>query len=264
MQIPVLEGREFSALDGLGSPGVAIINETMARRLLPGENPMGRRLRLAGMGLGPWLQIIGVTGDTKFRSLEQKPLPMLYLPLGQHYRPEMVLHVRATRPGSLIGALRREVQVLDKELPVYNVGTFAEHLDSELLDQRVIAILVSVFGLLAMLLASVGLYGAISYVAGQRTREIGIRMALGAEPRNVLELVVSQGLALALIGIGMGTAAALALTRLISSRLYGVSATDPVSFFSAATLVAAVALAAGYIPARRAARIDPMVALRHE
>jgi ABC-type antimicrobial peptide transport system permease subunit len=205
-----------------------------------------------------------VAGDSKFRGLEQKPLPMLYLPLGQHYEPEMVLHVRAAQPKSLIGALRREVNALDGDLPLYAVGTFAEHLDSELFEQRFMATLVSVFALLAMLLASVGLYGVISYAVGQRTHESGVRMALGAEARDVLKLVLGQGLALTFVGIAIGAPAALALARLISSRLYGVTPTDPVSVLSAATLLAAVALAAAYIPARRAARIDPMAALRHE
>jgi len=264
MGIPLRQGRDFSALDDVNAAGVAIINETMARRFWPGEIPLGRRLRLSGMGLGPWLQIVGVAGDSTFRSLNQKPLPMLYTPLYQRYEPEMVLHVRATHPKSLIGALRREVKALDADVPVYDVGTFAEHLDAELFDQRVMATMISVFAVLASILASVGLYGVISCAVGQRTREFGIRMALGAETRDVLKLILEQGLALTIAGIAIGCAAALAFARMIASRLYGVSATDPLSVLSAAALLAAVAIAASYIPARRAVRIDPMAALRHE
>jgi putative ABC transport system permease protein len=264
MRIPLLQGREFSSRDGMGASGVAIINETMARRFWPGEIPLGRRLRQAGMCIGPWLQVIGVAADSKFRTLDQKPLPMLYMPLGQHYEPGTVLHVRAARPKSLIGALRHEVNALDQDLPVYAVGTFAEHLDSELFDQRVITTLVSGFAVLAMLLASVGLYGVVSYAVGQRTREIGVRMALGAEGRDVLKLVLGKALALTFAGIVIGAAASLVLARLISSQLYGVSASDPVSLLSAATMLTAVAIAASYIPARRVIRGNPVAALRHE
>ncbi|MBZ5499836.1 MAG: ABC transporter permease [Acidobacteriia bacterium] len=264
MQIPFLQGREFTSLDGVGAPGVAIINETMARSFWPGEIALGRRLRLAGMGIGPWLQIIGVAGDSKFRGLDQKPLPLLYLPIGQHYRPEMVLHVRASQPKSLIGTLRREVNALDANLPVYAAGTFAEHLDAELLDQRIIATLVSVFAAAAMFLASIGLYGVISQAVGQRTREIGVRMALGAESRDILKLVLGMGLTLTFAGIGIGAAAALALARLTASRLYGVSTTDPASILTAAMLLAVVASGASYIPARRVASSDPVAALRRE
>ncbi|MGD0309341.1 MAG: ABC transporter permease [Acidobacteriota bacterium] len=264
MQIPLRQGREFGSRDDVNAPGVAIINETMARRFWPGEIPLGRRLRLTGMGVGPWLQIVGMAGDSLFSSLDQKPLAMLYTPLYQRYEPEMVLHVRAAHPRNLIGALRREVRALDADVPVYAVGTFADHLDEELLDQRVMATMVSVFALLATILASVGLYGVISYAVGQRTREIGIRMALGAEARDVLKLILGQGLALTLAGVGIGAAAALVFARMASSRFYEVSATDPVSIWSAATVLAGVAIVASYIPARRVVRIDPMAALRHE
>ncbi len=264
MRIPFLRGREFTSRDVVGAPGVAIINETMARSLWPGENPLGRRVRLAGMGTGPWLQIIGMAGDSKFRGLDQKPLPLLYLPIGQHYRPEMVLHVRAAQPKSLVGALRREVNALDANLPVYDARTFGEHLNAELLEQRIIAALVSVFAVAAMLLASVGLYGVVSHAVGQRTREIGVRMALGAESRQILKLVLRMGLTLTFAGIGIGAAAALALARLTASRLYGVSATDPASILTAAMMLAVVATGASYIPARRMASSDPMAALRHE
>ena len=215
-------------------------------------------------GPGPWRQIIAVSRDIKFRSLDQKPIPMMYLPFGQHYRPAMVLHVRTSQSKNLIEPLRREVQALDREVPVYDVGTFAEHLDEELIDQRLLATLAGFSALLAMLLASIGLYGVISHSVAQRTHEIGVRMALGAEAWDVLRMIVGQGLILTVAGLGIGGAAALALTRLVSSRLYGVSATDPVSFFAAALLIAIVAIAASYIPARLAARIDPAVSLRHE
>jgi predicted permease len=261
--ISLVAGRGFSDRDGAGEKGVVVINQTMARRLWPGENPIGRRLRLEQQGED--LEIVGVASDVKIRDLSETSRVYMYLPFTQRYESRAVLLVRArTNPLALLPSVERETHFLDGNIPLIEPRTLTEHVEESLGRQRLMASLIAIFGLLALALAAVGLYGTISYAVSQRTRELGIRMALGAERRDVLRLVVRHGLKLTLIGLGIGIAGALALTRFLSTLLYGVRPTDPLTFVAVSLLLAVVALFACYIPARRATKVDPMVALRYE
>jgi predicted permease len=264
MGIPLLKGRDFNAQDRADAPKVAVINETLARDFFGNDNPLGRRI---GIGEKPEREIIGVIKDTKYIDLKKQAPRTVYVPIAQTtiWSTERTLHVRtAGEPTNLIAAIRHEVETLDKNLPIYNVRTFTELVAQSIYQERLIATLSSFFGLLALLLASLGLYGVMAYSVTRRTREIGIRLALGAQTSDVLKLVVRQGMTLALIGIGLGIAAAWALTRVLSNLLYGISATDPLTFVSLSMLLAGVALLACYLPARRATKVDLMSALRHE
>ena len=264
--IPILRGRDFTEEVKQGAPKVVIINETMAHRFFANEEPLGRRLRVRPRGGQPVsYEIIGVVRDSKYLSLGEDPAPFLFFPYLQNPFPVMTLLVRANgNPKNLTGAVRHEVQALDANLPPFNVVTLTENIDISLFPARFGALLLGGFGLLALVLATVGIYGVMSYSVGQRTHEIGIRMALGAQVNSVLKLVVGQGMLLAVIGVAVGLAAAFVLSRVVKSLLYGVSATDLVTFAGIALLLIVVALLACYIPARRAAKIDPMVALRYE
>jgi len=264
MGISLLAGRDFGAEDGPDAPKVAIINETFARAFWGHENPIGRRI---GVGSKPDREIIGVIKDTKYRDLKEQTQRTVYVPFAQAeaVSAERTLHVRtAGDPKNLIAAIRHEVQTLDQNLPVYGVRTYTELVAESMSQERIIATLSSFFGLLALLLASIGLYGVMAYAVVRRRREIGIRIALGAQARDVLKLVVGQGIRLTLIGVAIGLGAAFALTRLIKSLLFGVGVTDPTTFVVISLLLTLVALLACYLPARRATRVDPMVALRYE
>ncbi len=261
LKIPVLSGREFAAEDNDQSQKVVVINETMAKRYWRGEDPVGRRLRRGG----DTYVVAGVARDIKYRTLGEAPQPHLYFPLFQNYRPDVTLQVRAgAGPLSLIEAVRQTSAAMDPRLPLFDVKTLDEHVSLSMIPQRIAAMMLGLFGALALALASVGLYGVMANAVNQRTQEIGIRMALGASYRSVLGLVLGQGMSLALIGVAGGLVAAFALTRLMSSILLGVSATDFLTFAATSLLLMAVALAACFIPARRAARLDPMIALRRE
>src|SRR5262245_866981 len=265
MGIPLLLGRDFADSDGAGAPKVAIINETLARSFWGNENPIGKRIGVESAG--PDSEIIGVIKDTKYRYLKEQIPRTVYVPLAQREvrADERVLHIRTTgEPKDLIAAIRREARALDKDLPVYNVKTFSELAAEGMSQERIVATLSSFFGLLALLLASIGLYGVMAYAVARRTREIGIRLALGAQSGAVIKLVIRQGMGLVAIGLVIGLAGALALTRFIAGQLYGVGATDPATFAVISLLLMTVALAACYLPARRATKVDPMVALRQE
>jgi macrolide transport system ATP-binding/permease protein len=265
LQIPLMQGRDFSWRDRADAPGVIIVNETMARRLWPGEAAVGRRLRIGNKPDTPYLEVIGVAKDGKYRSLGENPRPYMYLPMLQNYRPGMTLLVRTSvDPQGVVGSIRQQVQALDSRLPVYDIKTLQEHMTYALWTTRMGAELSTTFGLLALLLAATGLYSVMAYSVSQRTREIGIRMALGAQRRDVLRLVTGQGMTLALAGVVTGLVVAFVATRILSSLLYGVSATDTVIFTGIPLLLTAVALVACYIPARKATKVDPMVALRYE
>jgi predicted permease len=264
MGIPLLLGRDFSASDGPGAPKVVIINETLARSFWGKENPIGKRI---GVGIKiPDSEIIGVIKDTKYRFLKERIPRTVYLPYSAGRRTaEATLHVRtAGEPKDLIAAIRHETQALDQNLPLYNVRTFIDLRAEAMSQERIIATLSSVFGLLALLLASIGLYGVMAYAVARRTREIGIRLALGAQNRDVLKLVIRQGMALVAVGLAIGLAGALVLTRFIAGQLYGVGTNDPATFATISLLLTAVALVACYLPARRATKVDPMIALRSE
>jgi predicted permease len=264
MGIPLVDGREFTVLDNKKETRVVIVNETFASRYWPGQNALGKRISTSKPE-GPFWEVIGVAKDGKYWSLGEDPQPFIYFPMMRDYESSAALVVSTTTdPTSLINALRREVQQMDASLPVFGAKTMDEHMRLSLLPLRAGAWVAGSFAFLALTLAGLGIYGVMAYSVSQRTREIGIRMALGATSRDVLSLVIKQGMQLSAIGLGVGLAGSLAATRLMSSVLYGVSATDAVTFALVSSLLAVVVLAACYIPARHAARVDPMVALRYE
>jgi predicted permease len=261
MKLPLVAGREFTANDNAAAPPVVIINEAAARTYWPNQNPLGKRLIIDAQPA----EIIGVTGASRYRSLTEEFRPGMLLPAAQNYFPDLSLHLRsAGDPASLIESARRELRALDPQLPATNIRTLEEQRRNSLYSERVTALLLSAFGALALLLAALGIYGVMAYAVAQRTREFGIRMALGARTGDVLGLMLRQGARLIGAGVSLGLAGAFAATRLIRSFLYQVSYTDPMAFVLAAMLLTAVALLACYIPARRATKVDPMIALRHE
>jgi len=266
MRIPLLRGRLFSGQDSSSKPNVAIISEMLAQRYFPNQDPIGRQMRF---GFPPNSnvprEIIGVVGDLRDVALSRPPGPMMYVPFAQAplYGGEVV--VRSSSSASSVAAgIRQTVRSIDKDLPVTDVESFPEAVGASVVQERFRTLLMSSFSGIALILAAVGIFGVISYSASQRTHEIGIRMALGAQQGNVLRLILGQGTKLALLGLGAGTAAALPLTHLMAGLLYGVSATDPLTFGAVGIVLLGVAVTACYIPARRAMRVDPMVALRHE
>jgi predicted permease len=263
MGIPLLRGRDFNDRDTASSTAVVIVNETLARRLAPDGYAIGKRLRMDSQG--DYLQVVGVARDIKYHHLAEDPPFFVYRPLGQRYRSALTLHVRtAGDPTVVISQVRSEVKALDPNLPLTNLKTMQEHMRLPLAPAKLLASLSSGFGVLTLLLAAIGLYGVMAYLVGSRTHEIGIRMALGAQTSGVRKLIIEQGMRLALTGIALGLIAAFALTRILASLLYGVSSTDPLTFAGGAVLLAGVAMLACYIPARRATKVDPMIALRYE
>jgi predicted permease len=257
--IPILRGREFSENDSEKAPGVAVINETAARLVWANVDPVGKRFRQVDFdGLSQFYEVVGIARDSKYRTLGEDPEPL------QHYDPEMVVHLRPQGdPQAAIASVRREVQALDKNIPM-DVKSMKESIGIAFLMPRLGAAVLGILGLIGLVMSSVGVYGVIAYTVSWRTREIGIRAALGAQRRNVILMVVRQGVQLVAIGIVIGVALSLAATRVLGSFLYGLSATDLLSFLYVSLLLLGVALAACYVPARRATRIDPIVALRDE
>lgn len=254
-------GRTFDDSDREGSLPVVMINESLARRLWPGETAVaGKRLRLGAEG---WLQVIGVVADARTTGLREPPQPNAYRPVLQSFAPVMLLHVRTQGPPEpVLEPVRRQVQAMDSALPLLEPRTIGQVRNLSLWAPRMGAGLLSLFGLLATVLAALGVYGVVAYSVGQRRREIAIRMAIGAERRNVLGLILRQGMRPVVIGIVAGIAGALAVARMVASLLFGIGAADPLAFGSAALLLALVALAAVYFPARRASGLDPITALR--
>src|SRR5262245_4178853 len=268
MKIPLLAGRAFTERDDAHSPGVVIVNETFAKRHFPNESPIGKHVKpgIALEGEPVWREIVGVVKDVKHRqSLGRDYEPEYYLPHAQMPINSMNLVVRATNdPRSLAGGIQREVQSLDRDIPVFRIKTLEQYLGVAVAQPKFNALLLSLFAGLALLLTAIGLYGVMAYSVVQRAQEIGIRIALGAQTGDVLRMVLRQGLKFTGLGLGIGVATAYALTRYMQSLLFGVSAADPLTFAAIALLLIAVALVACWMPARRATKVDPMVALRTE
>jgi predicted permease len=266
MGIPLLTGRVLGLQDTENSPKVAVINETMAKWYFPDSSPIGRRF---GIGGDPKhsndIEVVGVVKDAKRESLRERPFPEAYYPYTQRAGFYNNLEVRYTGdPAGVIAEVRHAVGEVDKSLPLSYQNTLAQQVEQSLASETLIARLSSFFGLLAVFLACIGIYGLMSYTVARRTSEIGIRVALGADRSTVLRMVMREGLILALVGIAIGLPAALAANRLVSGMLFGLSPTDPLSMTAASITLLALALVACYIPARRAAKVDPMVALRYE
>jgi len=269
MGVPLLRGRSFTPQDSADAQAVVVINRTMAERFWPGQEALGKRFKIgASDNPNPLMMVVGVVGDVRQSSLDQTLKPEIYVSHLQDRRFFAIprdLVVRTTGdPLAMAAAVRAEIWELDKELPLYQVRTMEQILSASVVGQRFNMLLLTVFAALALLLAAVGIYGLMSYATAQRAREIGVRLALGARASDVLRLVMKQGLILTVSGVAIGLAGAFALTRLMTGLLFGVSATDPSTFTLIAALLTLVALAACWIPARRAARVDPMVALRCE
>jgi putative ABC transport system permease protein len=262
--IPLISGRLLSDSDGPQAPQVLLINESMAHRYFPNEDPIGKRLVL---GINDFTgQIVGVIGDVKHVGLDAETNDEIYAAYSQApFWTDMTLLVRTTgEPMSIAGSMRNEIAALDGRVPIGKVRTMETITAESVAQPRFRTLLLGLFGIAALLLASVGIYGVMSYAVTQRTHEIGIRMALGAQVSDVRRLVIGNGMTLALVGVGIGLAGSFALTRLMASLLFGVTATDAATFTAVSGGLIAVALAACYIPARRATKVDPLVALRYE
>jgi predicted permease len=261
--ISVVKGRDFNSGDRVGSPGIVMVNEEFERRYYAGQSAVGKRVRTDSEG--PFLEIVGVVRTAKYRNLREAPLPLVYIPLAQEMQGDMTLVVRtAGDPATLRDNVRSVVQRVNRNIPLYSVRTISEQIEAALAADRMMALLIAVFGAAALLLASVGIYGVVAYAVAQRTHEIGIRMALGARSADVLRLVVREGMRMAVAGVVVGFVGALALTRLIGSLLFGVTSTDLPTFGLVTLGLLLVALIACYLPALRATKVDPLKALRYE
>ncbi len=266
--VPMIKGREFNERDAQKAPGVVIVNQAFARKYFPGEDPVGKRIK-PGISTTDddteYKEIVGLVADVKNRNLQAELRPGYFLPQAQVPFNQMTMVVRTTGdPHNLTSAVTNEVHAMDSELPVYSIKTMDEYISATVAAPRFNTTLLGIFASVALILTIVGLYGVMSYSVAQRTNEIGIRMALGAQTRDVLRLIVSQGFKLVLLGLGIGLVGAFALMRVMSSLLFGVSAKDPLTFAVVAALLTFVALLACYLPARRATRLDPLHALRYE
>jgi len=267
MGIPILEGRDFSERDRAGTPQVGIISRQLAQRLWPDQSPVGKRIECPSWvgAARPPIEIVGVSADARYRSLMADPPLLLYLPESQNYAGTLRLVVRTSgRPSDILPAVRQEVAMLDANMPVYAVKTISEQVDESLWQPRMAAGILGSLSFLALVVAAVGLYAVVSQWMGQRTREIGIRMALGAKPRDVMRLILGYGASLAVGGILAGVVISGAVARLVSSLLFGAAKTDILAIAAISITLLLLTVAACYVPARRAMRVDPMVALRHE
>ena len=265
LNIPLKRGRVFTSEDRPDGPQAVVINETFARRYFPDEDPLGHRINLDNPQTSPWATIVGVVGDVRHEAMGQEPYPQMYAASAQNPPRGATLVMKTEAdPSSLISAIRSEIRNLDASLPLYNIRPMEQLTRESMARPRFNTFLIALFAALALLLASVGIYGVMSYSVTQRTHEIGVRMALGAASTDITKMIVAHGLKVSLAGVAVGLAASFGLTRLMKSLLYGVSATDPITFTGIAALLTLVAIVACYIPARRATHVDPMVALRYE
>ena len=268
MEIPLLKGRLFTEQDTRTSPRVLVIDDAMAQQLWPHEDPLGKRIRLGGIDASasaPWLTVVGVVGRVKQYGLDGDSRIAFYLAHTQSPARGMSVVVRSgSDPASLTAAVRQRLRAIDPDLPIYNVQTMVQRVDESLARRRFAMLLLTLFAAIALCLSTLGIYGVIAYLVAQGTRELGIRMALGCTPRGVLALVVRHGMGMAIVGVAIGLAGAFALTRLMSSLLFGVTPSDPLTFGAVSTLLTAVAVLASYVPGRHAARIDPVISLRSE
>ena len=264
--IPLRAGRSFTSSDSSGAPRVVLINETLRRRFFPGEDPVGKRMNLSIVGNPDWTQIVGVVGDVKYNGMTDDVQPAIYQPIEQApiWGFALILKTDVADPLSLTTAVRNEISKLDPSLPVTKVSTMEQRVATAMAPPRFRTTLIALFAAVALILACVGIYGVISYSVTQRTHEIAIRIALGAQRRNVLKLVLGQGALLAVIGVVLGLGGAFALTRLMASLLFGVTPTDGAIFTLVPLGLTTIALLASYLPARRATKVDPLVALRYE
>ena len=262
LEIPMLAGRDFTHHDGDGAARVAIVNEMLARRFWPGQNAVGQRLRPLDDNAGE-IEVVGVVRDSKYVTVGEDPRPFLYRPLAQAYVPRLSLLVRTTgSPASAVSAVRQELRAIDPDLPLYNVASLDEAISVSLLPVRIAGALLGTLGVVALALAALGVYGVLSFLVRSRTREIGVRVAVGAAPRVIAAMIVRQAMVWTMIGAGIGMALASIVTRFLGSLLYGISPTDPLTFCGVALLLTCVACAAALAPAVRASRLDPLSALR--
>ena len=265
MGIPLVAGRTFEERDVKAAPGVTIVSAALARKYWPGESPVGKRLRFDDDPKVPWITVVGLVGDSRQLGMAKEPPPLLYFPYAQFVLPFTSVTVRSALPhAALASIMRAQVAAIDPDLPLSDIEPLRTEMESNVDGPRFRALLIGVFALLALVLASVGVFGLVSFTVAQRTREIGIRVALGAAPRQVLVPGVREGIVLALAGIAIGLAGAFLAARALSAFLFGVAATDPVTFAGTALVMLIVATLASYIPSRRALKVDPVIALRAE
>jgi putative ABC transport system permease protein len=265
--VPLVSGRLFDERDVPGRPLVVIVNETLARRSFPGGNAVGRRLKQGGdeRPKNPWMEVVGVVGDVKYSGLDAPPEPTFYLSDRQQPSTSRFVTVRtAADPRSALNSIRAAVSALDRDVPVARLYTIDQLMNESVAAPRFRTTLVTVFAILGLVLAAVGIYGVMAQTVSERARELGVRVALGATTRDVMRMVLVEAFALAAAGVMLGVAGAVATTRLIAALLFGVAPTDPATFVSIAGMLMAIALAGSYVPARRATRVDPIATLRSE
>jgi putative ABC transport system permease protein len=263
MQIPMVAGREFAPSDDADAAQVVVVNQAVAKRFWPDDDPLGRRV---SFGDDQWYTIVGVAADDLHGNLRDEPRAEVFVPFRQMPQAGMfvVMRTEVTQPETLAGAVREVVWRIDPNQPVYGFRTMQDYLELQVSPWRMYASVLTMFSVIALVLATVGIYGVMSYVVSQRTHEIGVRIALGARVSDVLSLVLRHGALLTIVGLGLGVVGAVGTARLLSSLLFGVSATDLPTLIGVATLLSVAAMTACYIPARRATKVDPMVALRNE